>query len=106
MKDKNNWDEMRKGFVKPNEKHLAETEKCKKCVWANKESSKIFVQDINVRREKTMCKYGQAEYAYNLLRQILEKMFESGILTEEQFKRLDEMNKQDCFGQFCTVLEV
>ena len=53
-----------------------------------------------------MCKYGQAEYAYNLLRQILEKMFESGILTEEQFKRLDEMNKQDCFGQFCTVLEV
>ena len=67
---------------------------------------RYFVQGRNVRREKTMCKYGQAEYAYNLLRQILEKMFESGILTEEQFKRLDEMNKQDCFGQFCTVLEV
>lgn len=67
---------------------------------------RYFVQDINVRREKTMCKYGQAEYAYNLLRQISEKMFESGILTEEQFKRLDEMNKQECFSQFCTVLEV
>ena len=67
---------------------------------------RYFVQDINVRREKTMCKYGQAEYAYNLLKQISEKMFESGILTEEQFKRLDEMNKQDCFSQFCTVLEV
>ncbi len=53
-----------------------------------------------------MCKYGQAEYAYNLLKQISEKMFESGILTEEQFKRLDEMNKQDCFSQFCTILEV
>ncbi len=53
-----------------------------------------------------MCKYGQAEYAYNLLRQISEKMFESGILTEEQFKRLDEMNKQDCFSRFCTILEV
>ena len=65
-----------------------------------------FVQDINVRRKKTMCKYGQAEYAYNLLRQISEKMFESGILTEEQFKRLDEMNKQDCFSRFCTILEV
>ena len=25
-----------------NEKHLVNTEKCKKCVWANKESSKIF----------------------------------------------------------------
>lgn len=67
---------------------------------------RYFVQGINVRREKTMCKYGQAEYAYNLLKQISEKMFESGILTEEQFKRLDEMNKQDCFSQFCTVLEV
>ena len=67
---------------------------------------RYFVQDINVRREKTMCKYGQAEYAYNLLRQISEKIFESGILTEEQFKRLDEMNKQECFSQFCTVLEV
>ena len=67
---------------------------------------RYFVQDINVRREKTMCKYGQAEYAYNLLRQISEKIFESGILTEEQFKRLDEMNKQECFSQFCTILEV
>ena len=67
---------------------------------------RYFVQGINVRREKTMCKYGQAEYAYNLLRQILEKMFESGILTEEQFKHLDELNKRDCFSQFCTVLEV
>ena len=67
---------------------------------------RYFVQDINVRRVKTMCKYGQAEYAYNLLRQISEKIFESGILTEEQFKRLDEMNKQDCFSQFCTILEV
>lgn len=67
---------------------------------------RYFVQDINVRRKKTMCKYGQAEYAYNPLRQISEKMFESGILTEEQFKRLDEMNKQDCFSRFCTILEV
>ena len=67
---------------------------------------RYFVQDINVRREKTMCKYGQAEYAYNLLKQISEEMFESGILTEEQFKRLDEMNKQDCFSRFCTILEV
>lgn len=67
---------------------------------------RYFVQDINVRREKTMCKYGQAEYAYYMLRQTAEKMLENGVLTEEQFKRLDEMNKQDCFSQFCTVLEV
>ena len=42
MKDNNNWDNMRKKFLKSNEKRLAETEKCKKCVWANKESSRIF----------------------------------------------------------------
>ena len=71
-----------------------------------KSQVKYFVQDINVRREKTMCKYGQAEYAYNLLKQISEKMLEKGVLTEEQFKHLDELNKQDCFSQFCTALEV
>ena len=71
-----------------------------------KSQVKYFVQDINVRREKTMCKYGQAEYAYYMLRQTSEKMLENGVLTEEQFKRLDKMNKQDCFSQFCTILEV
>ncbi|WP_337405718.1 SHOCT domain-containing protein [Porcipelethomonas sp.] len=53
-----------------------------------------------------MCKYGQAEYAYYMLRQTAEKMLENGVLTEEQFKHLDELNKRDCFSQFCTVLEV
>ena len=67
---------------------------------------RYFVQGINVRREKTMCKYGHAEYAYYMLRQTSEKMLENGVLTEEQFKRLDEMNKQDCFSRFCTILEV
>ena len=71
-----------------------------------KSQVKYFVQDINVRREKTMCKYGQAEYAYYMLRQTAEKMLENGVLTEEQFKHLDELNKRDCFSQFCTVLEV
>ncbi|MDE6103807.1 MAG: hypothetical protein K2F60_04705 [Oscillospiraceae bacterium] len=53
-----------------------------------------------------MCKYGQAEYAYYILRQTAEKMLEKGVLTEEQFKHLDELNKRDCFSQFCTALEV
>lgn len=71
-----------------------------------KNQERYFVQGINVRREKTMCKYGQAEYAYHLLKQAAEKMLENGVLTEEQFKRLDEMNKQECFSQFCTVLSI
>ena len=49
-----------------------------------KSQVKYFVQDINVRREKTMCKYGQAEYAYYMLRQTSEKMLENGVLTEEK----------------------
>ena len=88
-------------------KNIWQTQKSVKNVCGQiKSQVKYFVQDINVRREKIMCKYGQAEYAYNLLKQISEKMFKNGVLTEEQFKRLDEMNKQDCFSQFCTVLEV
>lgn len=71
-----------------------------------KSQAGYFVQDINVRREKTMCKYGQAEYAYYMLRQTSEKLLENGVLTEEQFKHLDELNKRECFSQFCTVLEV
>ena len=42
LKDKNDWDKIRYKYLRLNEKHSAETEKCKKCVWANKESSKIF----------------------------------------------------------------
>ena len=42
LKDKNNWDDMRKRFVKPDEKLLIDTKKCKKCVWANIESGKVF----------------------------------------------------------------
>lgn len=71
-----------------------------------KSQAEYFVQGINVRRENTMCKYGQAEYAYNMLRQAAEKMLENGVLTEEQFKRLDEMNKRECYSRFCTVLSI
>lgn len=51
-----------------------------------------------------MHKYGQAEYAYGILRQISEKLLAEEILTEEQLKQLNALNKEDCFRQFCTVL--
>ena len=54
--------------------------------------------------EKMMHKYGQAEYAYEILRQISEKLLAEGILTEEQLKQLNALNKEDCFRQFCTAL--
>ncbi len=53
-----------------------------------------------------MCKFGQAEYAYDLLKKISENLLKEKILTEEQFKRLDELNKQECFSQFCTALSI
>lgn len=71
-----------------------------------KSREKYSAQGINVRRENTMCKYGQAEYAYDLLKKISENMLKEKILTEEQFKRLDELNKQECFSQFCTALSI
>lgn len=42
MKDKNDWDKIRYEFLRLNEQHLVNTEKCKKCVWANIESGKVF----------------------------------------------------------------
>ncbi|MCU6718917.1 hypothetical protein OCV67_03075 [Porcipelethomonas ammoniilytica] len=51
-----------------------------------------------------MNKYGQAEYAYGVLQQISEKLLAEGILTEEQLKQLNALNKEDCFSRFCTAL--
>lgn len=51
-----------------------------------------------------MHKYGQAEYAYGILQQISEKLLAEGVLTEEQLKQLNALNKEGCFRQFCTAL--
>lgn len=51
-----------------------------------------------------MNKYGQAEYAYGIMKMIAEKLLSEGTLTEQQFKQLNELNKEDCLSQFCTAL--
>lgn len=53
-----------------------------------------------------MKKYGQAEYAYGIMKQISEKLLANGTLTQQQFKQLDNKNKQECFDKFCTALSV
>lgn len=66
---------------------------------------KNFVFQVQMRKgERSMNKYGQAEYAYGILQQISEKLLAEGILTEEQLKQLNALNKEDCFHQFCTAL--
>ena len=66
-----------------------------------------FMFPIQMRKgESEMNKYGQAEYAYGIMKQIIEKLLENKIITEEQFKQLDSKNKEDCFDKFCTALAV
>ena len=66
---------------------------------------KNFVFQVQMRKgERSMIKYGQAEYAYGVLQQISEKLLAEGILTEEQLKQLNALNKEDCFSRFCTAL--
>ena len=64
------------------------------------------VPDTNTSGGNQMKKYGQAEYAYGIMKQIIEKLLENKIITEEQFKQLDSKNKEDCFDKFCTALSV
>lgn len=49
-------------------------------------------------------KYGQAEYAYGIMKLISEKLLEEKVISEEQMQQLDKLNKEDCFSQFCTAL--
>ncbi len=51
-----------------------------------------------------MNKYGQAEYAYGIMKIIAEKLLSNGTLNEQQLKQLNTLNKEDCFRQFCTAL--
>lgn len=51
-----------------------------------------------------MNKYGQAEYAYGIMKIIAEKLLSNGTLNEQQLKQLNKLNKEDCFHQFCTSL--
>ena len=60
---------------------------------------------LKYRGEKKMDKYGQAEYAYSILKQITEKLVSAEILTKKQSEIMNQLNKQDCFDKFCTVLK-
>lgn len=42
LKENKDWDDIRQRFSKLNKKESINPENCKKCVWANKESGKVF----------------------------------------------------------------
>lgn len=60
--------------------------------------------ETHTKGQMKMNKYGQAEYAYGIMKMIAEKLLSQGTLTEQQFKQLDKLNKEDCLSQFCTAL--
>ena len=66
--------------------------------------SMILTEQIRTLDRRRLKKYGQAEYAAEILKQITEKMLSAGIITDEQKKRLDKLNTEDCYSRYCTVL--
>ena len=44
-----------------------------------------------------MNKYGQAEYAYGIMKIIAEKLLSNGTLNEQQLKQLNTLNKRTAF---------
>jgi hypothetical protein len=50
-----------------------------------------------------MTKFGQAEYAIYIMKQLSEKLRDQNIITEEQYRQLTAKNNNDCFNQFCTA---
>jgi len=50
-----------------------------------------------------MNKFGQAEYAIYITKQVTEKLRNQNIITEEQYRQLTAKIKDDCYNQFCTA---
>ena len=50
--------------------------------------------------------YGQADYLYAVSRQILERLFSSGLLSEEQKARADELNRKTIFERYSSIADL
>ncbi|SDA29533.1 hypothetical protein SAMN02910447_03067 [Ruminococcus sp. YE71] len=50
--------------------------------------------------------YGQADFLYAVSRQILERLFSSGIISEEQKVRADELNRKTIFERYSSIADL
>ena len=50
--------------------------------------------------------YGQADYYYALSCQILESLAEKGVLTDEQKKRIDDLNRKTIFEKYPSIADL
>lgn len=50
--------------------------------------------------------YGQADFLYAVSRQILERLFCSGLISEEQKARADELNRKTIFEKYSSIADL
>ncbi len=50
--------------------------------------------------------YGQADFLYAVSRQILERLFSNGLITEEQKARADELNRKTIFEKYPSIADL
>ncbi|SDB41110.1 hypothetical protein SAMN02910317_02059 [Ruminococcaceae bacterium FB2012] len=50
--------------------------------------------------------YGQADFYYAVSRQILERLFIKGLISEEQKERIDELNRKTIFERYSSIADL
>ena len=50
--------------------------------------------------------YGQADFYYAVSRQILERLAASGLISEEQKERIDELNRKTIFERYSSIADL
>lgn len=50
-----------------------------------------------------MILYGQAEYYYAVQKEILDSLISKNIITEDQYKRIDELNRKVIFEMYPSI---
>lgn len=50
--------------------------------------------------------YGQADFYYAVSQQILERLQNKGLITEEQRKKIDELNRKTIYETYPSIAEL
>ena len=50
--------------------------------------------------------YGQADFYYAVSQQILERLVNKGLITEEQRKKIDELNRKTIYETYPSIAEL
>ena len=50
--------------------------------------------------------YGQADFYYAVSRQILERLFSKGLISQEQKERIDELNRKTIFERYSSIADL